>query len=315
MAPLTSLMIEQLNNSNMAHQRAQVGTLLGRLGPAGYVFYVDGNFGDDDDNDGLSWGSPFKTLTVGLAASTVAISSGAFGWAARNVIYAKGDSFEEDLDLLAPKTDVIAVGSVDQYAQCGLIGNHIPTGATASFGTRFYNFYMKAPTGGGDIWTLDSFVASLGLYGCTFDAQSTSIATAAIVTVASQNLEVAHNQFLGKFSDAVIEIGTGNARGLKITDNYLEGAEEGIELKSGVVDDTGTTERYMRIDRNRIITVDTCINDASGLAYLEGNRVFTDNAKGSGGDGAIVGSVDRGQNNRITANNANNVEWPALGSL
>ena len=314
MAPLTSTMITQLNNSNAAMQRAQAGTLLGRLDPAGYVFYVDGNFGLDT-NDGLSWGTPFKTLTVALAASATAIASGAFGWAARNTIYCKADTFTEDLVLLAPKTDVIGVGSYDQWAQCGLIGNHVPTGTTASYGTRFYNFYMRAPAAGGDIWTLDSTCSSFGLFGCVIDSQSSVAATAGIVTAASPYLHLGNNEFRGKFSDSTIEIGTGDARGLRIVDNYIESAGDGIELLSGTTDSAGATEQYMEISGNKIISATIGINDASSLAYIEGNRVFTANAKGLNGAGAIVGSLARGQANRITASDANNAEWPALGAL
>lgn len=314
-APLTATMIEQLNNSNAAHQRAQIGTLLGRITPAGYVFYVDGNFGDDDDNDGSSWGSPFKTLAVAMAASAVAIASGEFGWAARNVIYAKADSFVEDLVLLAPKTDVVGVGSYDQWAQCGLVGNHVPTGVTASFGTRFYNFHFKAPAAGGDIFVLDSDNASLGFFGCTADSRSTTAATAFIVATAATNLHVVDCEAWGAFSDAVIEIAAGDAHGLQILRNKLEGAHDGIHINSGVTDSSGATQNRILIAENYIRSTEICINDESDIAEIMNNNVVTANAKGSGGAGAIVGNEFLSSGNKISASDLANADWPALGSL
>ena len=46
---LTSTMITQLNNSNMAHQKAQIGTLLGQIGPVGDVYYLDAANGSDSN--------------------------------------------------------------------------------------------------------------------------------------------------------------------------------------------------------------------------------------------------------------------------
>jgi len=313
-APLTSKMISDLDGSNEAHRRAGIGTLLGRLAPAGYVFYVDGNLGDDD-NDGSSWGSSFQTLAVALAASNTAIGSGEFGWTSRNRIYAKGDDFTEDLVLLSQKTNVIGVGSFDQWSKPALIGNHIPVGTTCGLGTHFYNFHMKAPAAGGDIWTLGSAVSSFGLYNCTVDAQSTTAATGGVVATASPFLQLHGNEFVGKFSDAVIEMATGSARGTYISGNYIEGANNGIETAAGTTDGSGATERYIRIEDNTIITTAIGINDVADIAYIKNNNVFTGNAKGTTGFGAIQGNLQRGQGNRITTSDANNVEWPALGAL
>jgi len=313
-APLTATMIRQLNNSNMAHQRASVGTLLGRIAVPGYAFYVDGNFGDDD-NDGASWGSPFQTLTYALAASATAIASGAFGWAARNVIYCKADSFVEDLVLLAPKTDVVGVGSLDRFPYCGLVGNHVPTGATASFGTRFFNFMFSAPAAGGDIWTLDSYNAWLEFNGCRFSAQSTTPATGAIVATAASHLRVLGSTFVGRYSDAVIELGTGDARGTWISGNHIEGANAGIELGAGTTDSAGATEEYIYIENNVISTATECINDAAGIARINNNTCSTLQAKGVAGAGAIVGQEFFSGGNKISASDLANADWPALGSL
>jgi hypothetical protein len=316
-------MISQLNNSNAAFQRSQAGTLLGRLSPAGYVFYVDQNAGDDD-NDGSSWGSAFQTLSFALAASTTAIASGAFGWAAKNVIYAKGDpsgtdSFVEDLVLLAPKTDIIGVGSWDRFPYAGLKGNHIPVGTTCSYGTRFFNFkFMGDATTGGDIWTLTNATAGLEFHNCLFDGKSTTAATGAIVCPVTppEHLKIIDSQFLGVFSDSVIEIaGTGSARGLLIKGNHIEGGDVGIEIGASVTASSGATLEAMFIEDNRIVTTKESILDSAGLAYITGNKCFSGNAKGTTGFGVITGTLARGQDNRITGSDVNNAVWPAQGSL
>jgi len=67
---LTSLQVTQLNNSNAAHQRAQIGTLLGQIGPLGDVYYLDAANGDDSANDGLAPGSAFASYETAYAALT-----------------------------------------------------------------------------------------------------------------------------------------------------------------------------------------------------------------------------------------------------
>lgn len=314
-APLTARMIRELNNSNMAHQRAQIGTLLGRLTPAGYVFYVDGNDNaGDDDNDGSSWGSAFQTLSVALAASHAAISSAPFGWSARNIIYAKADAFEEDLELLAAKTDVIGVGSWDRYPYAGLIGNHVPTGATASFGTRFYNFMFKAPAAGGDMWTLDTYNAWLAFHGCRFAADSTIAATGGIVADDANHLQIVDSIFTGRFSDAAVEL-DGDARGTLIARNRIEGANQGIHLNSGTGDSAGASEQNIYIEGNIISTATECIDDEADIARIMNNNAVTAQSKGSSGAGVIVGNEFLSSGNKISASDLANADWPALGSL
>jgi len=314
MSPMTSTNIDQLNKMNRAAQNAGLGTLLGLLEPAGTTFFVDGNAGLDTNN-GLSWGTAFKTLTVALAASNAAIAATSFGWAARNIIYAKADAFEENLVLLAQKTDIIGVGSYAQWSKCGLVGNHVPTGTTASFGTRFFNFYMRAGAAGGDIWTLDSTCSSFGLYDCTIDSQSAVAATGGVVATASPYVQLVGNEFRGKFSDAVIEFGTGDARGTRILGNYIEGANAGIEFGAGTTDSAGATEQYILVKDNVIFSATECINDAADIVRIVNNNCVTAQAKGSAGAGAIVGNELLSSGNKISASNLANADWPALGTL
>jgi len=300
--------VEDLANGVEALSLAAVG--------AKTVYYCDGNAGVDTNSGVGGWENSFKTLTVALAASQADISLNKYGWAARNVIFCRGDAFTENLVLLAQKTDVIGLGHWDRFPLCGLIGNHVPTAAAnAGLGTRFFNFHFRAAAAGGDIWTLDSTVAGLSFINCRFDSMSSTTATAAIVATASTDLVIQGCEFPGKWSDSTIEIAAGDAFGLRILDNYVEGATDGIELNSAVTDSAGVTERYMLIKDNVVVSVDIGINDASGLAYVIGNRVITENAQGTAGAGAIVAGAKRMLDNRISASDVANAVVPAEGSL
>ena len=276
---------------------------------AGTNFYVDGNAGDDTE-DGLSWGTAFKTLAVGLAVSHANIALNAWGWAARNRIYCKGDALTEDLVLLAQKTDIIGVGSYNQWFGCGLIGNHVPISSTG-IGVRFYNMYFRAPAGGGDIFTLNSTQRGIEFHNCFFDATNTANASAAIVTAAVWFLKVMDCHFVGAFSDSVIEIGAGNAQGLEILRNYIESADNGIELSASAT----SSPNKMMIAENKIVSTEIGVNDLSGLAYIVNNRVVTLNAKGTAGAGAIVGGAYRMLGNLFSASNVANCIQPANGAI
>lgn len=287
--------------------------LIGGAAGAKTVFYVEGNAGNDN-NSGESWDEAFKTLTVALAASHADISSGSTGWASRNVIYCKGDALDEDLVLLAQKTDVVGVGNYNQWPKCGLIGNHVPTGTTAAYGTRFFNFFFQGNAAGGDLWTLDSTVSGLGFFGCTFSAGSTTAATAAIVSTASPFLELVGNEIHGKFSDAAIEFGAGDARGTRILGNHIEGALSGIEFGAGVTSSTGSAESILVKD-NYVKAATECINDAASIVSIVNNVCVTLQAKGSGGAGAIVADEFLCGGNKISASDLANADYPALGTL
>ena len=280
----------------------------------GNEFFVDGNFGDDTWA-GTSFERPFKTLAVALAASHADIAAGSKGWAARNRIYCKGDALDEDLVLLAQKTDVIGVGSYDRFPYCALVGNHVPTGVTCSNGTRFFNFMFMANSTGGDIFTLDTNNAWLEFNGCRFSAQSTTAATGAIVATATSHLRVLNSTFMGRFSDAVIEFGAGDARGSLIKGNHIEGANAGIEFAGGTTDSAGVTEEYIYVEDNIISTATECINDAASIVRINNNVCSTLQAKGAAGAGAIVGQEFLSGGNKISASDLANADWPALGTL
>jgi hypothetical protein len=276
------------------------------------VFYVEGNAGLDT-NDGKSWDTAFKTLTVALAASHADIAADSRGWAARNAILCKGDALDEDLVLLAQKTDVIGCGSWNARSKCGLVGNHVPTGATASYGTRFFNFFFMANAAGGDIWTLDPYMNSLEFHNCTFYAGSTTAATGAIINAGVDLLGVYNCEFVGRFSDAVIEFGTGDGfRGARIIGNYIEGANQGIHLNSGTTASSGASLINGVIAGNVINTATECIYDEADIAMIIGNMCVTAQAEGSVGDGGIVGEENVSMDNKLSCSDGANFDWPAV---
>lgn len=270
------------------------------------TFYVDGNAGDDDKSGKGSWDEATKKLSVALALSHADIASGAKGWAARNRIFVKGDALTEDLVLLAQKTDIVGVGSYNQWPRPGLIGNHVPISATG-IGVRFSNFHFGAVSG--DMWTLDSSQRGIEFHNCQFDATPTC--TGAILTAAVWFLKIYNCSFVGDFTDAVIEIGAGNAQGLEILGNYIEGDNAGIELNAS----TTCSPNKILIAENKIHTATECINDAADIAAIIDNKCITLQAKGVAGAGAIVGNEYLSAGNKICASDLANANWPALGAL
>jgi hypothetical protein len=295
--------------------------LIGSLGSgpnllgAKTVYFVEGNAGSDSNEGKNGWGDAFKTLAKALAVSQADISSGAFGWAARNVILCRGDYLEEDLVLLAQKTDVVGCGSWDAFPMCGLVGNHVPIGASSAYGTRFFNFkFMGDLTTGGDIFTLSSAVANLTFVNCQFSANSTTPATGAIVATASTHLHVLGCEFLGKFSDAVIELGTGLAWDTKIIGNHIEGDNQGINIGSGATCADGGTETIV-IANNTFNTGTECIDDEASIANIWNNTCVTRQAKGTAGAGVVIGNTHLAAGNKLSASDLANANWPAYGTL
>jgi len=279
---------------------------------AGKRYYVDGNYGSDSNN-GSSWERPYKTLAVAMAASHANIASGAKGWAARNRIYFKADGSVEDLTKLARKTDVIGIGSTDWKVRPALYGNHVVDATTPYTGCRFINILFRgAAVTGGDIFTLTG-QHGVEFHNCEFLATgSTTDATAAIVSTAGVALTVNDCVFKGEFGDAVIEVAAGQADDLVITDNLIQGANMGIDISGSASFQTG---KYGLIKDNVFRTTLACINDGESKSYVVGNRGSTEAASGSGLAGAIVCNIKLAQDNRFSTSDANNIEYPALGSI
>lgn len=282
------------------------------LGSIGDVFFVDVNAGADT-NDGKSWEYAYKTLAAAIVASNASIASGASGWANRNRIYYKGDNAEataETLITLANKCDIIGVGSYDAKPYPVLIGNHV-IGAGAYMGCRFVNMGFRSPAAGGDIFTVPATTSGLAFIGCYFDGASTIKAAGAIIATAIERFSIVGCQFVGAFSDAVIELAGTEFNSLMITDNIIQGGEQGIDVKSTVT----TSIRSGYILRNYINCVNEGINEASGKLYVHDNRVVTAAAKGTAGAGAIVAGAKMMLNNYISCSDVANAVVPAHGAL
>ena len=311
---LTALQVRQLNNMNAAAQRAGLGTLLSYGDPAGTVYFVDGNAGLDT-NDGLSWGSAFKKLSVALAASHANIAAGSTGWAARNRIYFKADhdidADGENLVLLAQKTDIIGVGSTSNFTQSTLVGAHVPI-STTGIGVRFFNIRFKAPAAGGTIFTLNATQRGIEFHGCTFDATNTAAATTAIKATAVWFLKIKNCEFVGPFAGPVISILAGNAQGLEISDNYIEGAAQGILFATSVT----SSPKKILVARNIVHTGTECLvdTDATVVAAIDNNLV-TLQANGSNGDGILTVNQKLAQGNWLTASDMNQCFYPLVGTL
>ncbi len=282
---------------------------------AGETYYVDLNAGSDD-NAGSSWDQAFKTLTPALVASHANIASKPFGWTGRNRIFVKSDANSdgdedaevEDLEVLASKTDIIGVGSADGWPMARITGNHV---IDAEFmGCRFINMLFRAPVDGGDVFTFSDAQNGLQFIGCVFDATAGSSATGAIVGEDMPGLVIRDCVFRGAWGDSVIELG-GDLWDLRIEDNYVQGADVGIELLTGAA----VTYADAWINRNYIHTTGMCIKDTDGVAYIVGNRCFSGAAKGSAGAGVLTGTAAKMQDNRITGSDVNNAIVPAQGTL
>lgn len=281
----------------------------------GLTYYVDGNAGSDG-YDGLSWWTepgtlkgPKKTLAAAITASNLTIATHPFlagaGFAARNEIHIKGDMLVEDLTVLANKCDIVGEGSHDANPMATIQGNHAIAGA-AHLGCRFINVRFTVPSGGGDIFTIPTTTSGQAFIDCVFNAHQSTKAGGAIVATASHALKVQRCRFIGAFSDAVIELGAGAINDCILEDNYIEGANQGIDVSASL---TMTLPQQGYIRGNTFKTTLACINDASGLFVLAENNGVTLAARGINNAGAVVGSRALSVNNYFTCSDVSFV-WP-----
>lgn len=285
--------------------------IAGGVGSVGTTYYVDGNAGADT-NDGLSWENAFKTLAVALAASHANIAAGSTGWASRNRIFVKGDQLAENLTKFAQKTDVIGVGSMDWRSKASIKGNHVVPNTVSYMGCRFINMEFTGPTAvGGDIITMTS-QHGIEFIDCSFRGNSTTAATAAVIATACVDLAFRGCQFTGAFSDAVIELGAGQADGFLVEDCFIQGANEGIDIPATV---TYAANKCGLIQRCLISVALQGIKDALGTTFVRQNEIRTAANKGVAMVGAILCGLTYAFDNRITTADANNVVYPAEGSI
>ena len=285
----------------------------GGLAGSGYymTYYVDGNAGLDT-NDGLSWASPKKTLASAMALSHASIAASSLGWAGRNRIFVKADQTAETLTKFAQKTDIIGVGSMDWRSKASIKGNHTISNAISYMGCRFINMEFTGPTAtGGDIITMAS-QHGIEFIQCSFRGNSTTAATAAVIATACVDLKFIECDFTGAFSDAVIELGAGQADGFRVERCFIQGANMGIDIPATV---TYAANKCGLIKDNVISSTLACINDALGTTFVINNRLRTAAAKGTAMAGCIVCGLTYAQDNRCTTADANNVVYPAQGTI
>jgi hypothetical protein len=270
----------------------------------GTVYYVEGNSGNDA-RDGKSIDTAFKTLACALAASHADMARRA-RWARRNTIYVFGDSLTEDLTKMAQKTDIVGLGSCDYLHTARLIGAH-HIGDVGYDGCRWINMGFKGTAAACDMFILNNYHNGTAFLNCDFNGDTAAAALAAIVATATESLTIKGCVFDGPFSDAVIELGTGETNSLLIQGNIISGANEGIH--AGAVT---TTVRAGWIIGNYIKSTLACINDESSKLHIVGNRGITLAVHGSSQAGAVVGNVALSADNIFTTADGGTCTWPLL---
>ena len=247
----------------------------GALKPAscGKTLFVAGNFGDDTW-DGSSWDKPFETLDAAFDVSNTFIGAKSTGWAARNIIYITGDSFNEDLAVFPAKTDVIGVGSCDGYAMASIEGNHAPLNAS-DYATRFFNIRFVTEAAG-VIITLTNAASGVQLVDCLVDASGDATATLGFEVTASPFFKLIRTRFQGAFATGYIHFATGNSMGFEALECIMtDSAGYGITLHSG------TTMPYLGVIRDSLIQCAGCaLDDQQNQIILARNQFISAAATG-----------------------------------
>lgn len=241
-------------------------------GLKGEVYFVENNAGYDG-NDGKSWNKAFKTLSVALAASHANIAAGSKGWAARNTIFLKGDSMDEDLTKLAQKTDIIGVGSCHDVPMARLEGHHvIQASSTENYnGCRFFNidFYSD---GSEATMVIPTNHNGIEFHNCRFMAVGVTPIHGIHVTAAVHRMKVINCKFVpdsaGRIFDTAAILTAGTCTGIEIIGNVIYG-KIGIHF-SGSGDHFGCF-----IKDNLIYATTLCIDDDSDKAIIVNNRMIS----------------------------------------
>ncbi len=279
----------------------------------GRNYYVDSNEGDAA-NSGTSWDDALDTLTAAMALSHANIGLGSSTWAARNQIFYKGDSNSENLTTLAQKTDIIGVGSGGGFrTQPQIVGTHAI--AAAYGGCRFYNMGFTPAANTDDIFTFFAGCHGLEFHECTFESTYAAVtAGSAIIVEASAQVIIDNCVFGNDFSDAVIEVLAGQVDGMIIRNNIIRGGEVGIEFVTGIT----VTHNDSPVVADNIINTETiCINDvdAAEVLIINNNCITVTADGGAAGANIIVGDVQRGNGNKVSASDATNADWPVTVAL
>jgi len=281
---------------------------IGKADPMGKEWYVDGNQLASGDG---SLNNPFNTLAEAFVISHADIAlSAQRHFARRNTIWACADSFEEDLDLLPQKTDVIGVGSFNAQKKCGVTGTHEPTQGA---GTRFFNFHFTGEAAAAPIWTLDSTTAGVEFHGCVLDGSCGTV-TSGILATAASFLKVIGCEIYGHFATSAISIGAGNMINFHIDGNTIGGNPAYVPV-AGILINSAMTAGYGAYIRSNLIRCEgLIIDDESDIVIITGNECFSDVASGTDAtlEEYIDGNVALGSNNRISGGTLANAPWPVV---
>ena len=280
--------------------------IINQASPTWYTenYYVDGNVSATGDG---SEEYPFSTFAEASAASHAAIAlSASRHWARRNAIWVCGDRLEEDLVAFPQKTDVIGCGSCDAFVGVGILGNHAPV--NVHYGTRFINCNFF-PAASADIMTITSSGSGLQFLGCRFiGVWGAAVAPSAIDITAHPMAKILGCSFEGAFGVSVIDIGAGDASGMRIMGNdMIGGAAAGI-LVTGTVTVAGATG-IGKISGNTIYTVGCTINDGDDDAFIiTNNTLISDAATGT----ASLNVDDRWCAGNVITDATKSGPWPRL---
>lgn len=240
----------------------------------GTVYYVDGN--KSTAGNGTSWDDAYNTLSAALAAShaNIAVSSRR-AWATRNTIFVIGDFITEDLTKLAQKTDVIGLGSTNQYKKAGILGDHVIEAATTAhyMGCRLINMHFRGD-GGGILFDIPINQNGIEFINCEF--QQNGGETIGLRLGGNHDTKILGCVFrpntsgLG-FSTAAIQVqnGAGSVTNINIDGNQIESSGIGIDW-----DETSNINCW--IDSNRFFTTGMCVDseDVTELMVVD-NRMVT----------------------------------------
>ena len=218
---------------------------------AGTIYYVDGNKALDT-GDGLTWATAKQLLSSAMALSHANIAvSARRQWAGRNRIYVKGDFITEDLTKGAQKTDVIGVGSLNQYKKAGIMGAHvIEAAATAHYmGMRWFNFQFRDDGAGGILFDIPIDQNGWEFHGCDFQVNATD--TIGLRLGGCHDTKIIGCTFRANtsgvgFSTAAIQVlqGAGALTNVNISGNQISSGGIGIDWNETANVNSWITDNY-----------------------------------------------------------------------
>lgn len=240
----------------------------------GNVFYVDGNR-SVNTGSGRTWGTAYNLLSTALAASHADIAVSADReWASRNIIYVRGDFITEDLTKLAQKTDIIGVGSANQYKMGGILGDHVIEAATTAhyMGCRIINMHFRGD-GGGILFDIPINQNGIEFINCEF--QQNGGETIGLRLGGCHDTKVTRCVFRPNtsgvgFSTTAIQLlnGAGSVTNVNIEGNQIFSGGIGIDWDETVSVNCWVTD-------NKMWTTGLGIDDESDDIFVIGNRMIT----------------------------------------